>query len=315
MTKFSIIICTYNPRPEILERVLDSCLSQDSDHAAFEIILVDNNSTPPLEASPLIQTLASEKRIRLITEKKQGLTHARIAGVRNSTSDDLIFVDDDNVLDSFYLTKLNALRNNYPIVAIWGPGCILLDFFEGAPGWVKKHYAALFQQKNKIQAEFGCVKGWPDYYPAGTGMCVKKEVMETYIRHFEGGQISLTGRKGDTLQSAEDSQIVWTAVKMGHSAGTSPELKLTHVIPAKRTTRAYLARLNYGMAFSYQQALQEMFPEERGKFIKRTLKNKLGLIVRLMIRSGGKPLLFFRFYTIDNSWYRGLEAGAKYLSG
>ncbi|MDL5050765.1 glycosyltransferase [Oscillatoria amoena NRMC-F 0135] len=44
----SIIICTYNPRREILARTLQHLREQKLDEGpSFEVLIVDNNSAPP----------------------------------------------------------------------------------------------------------------------------------------------------------------------------------------------------------------------------------------------------------------------------
>jgi glycosyltransferase involved in cell wall biosynthesis len=304
---FSFIICTYNPPLHILEMVLRSCLAQKYARDQFEILLVDNNSRPALESDAQITSLTAEKRIRLLFQEKQGLAFARNLGTRQALGRTLVFVDDDNVLESNYLTELKKLQQNHPDVAVWGPGIIDVNYYEGAPAWVKTRFAYLFQQKNNRQTRFGIEKGWPSYFPAGSGMCVDKGLMEVYIRNFESGRLTHTGRSAGNLSSAEDSQIVWTAIKSGRPAGTSPFLKLTHYIPAKRATLNYLVNLNYGIARSYLGAMREIFPGEAEKFKKRSFRHKFNFLVKTLLKTNLNPFLFRRTLLIEDAWYRGID--------
>lgn len=303
--EFSVVICTYNPEQELLKRVLDSVTAQQFPKENYEVILVDNNSSSPV---PDFSFVKATENIICLTEKKQGLAYARIAGAKISKGNTIVFVDDDNVLNPNYLSELKIIVDAYPQVAVWGPGVIEPEYPNGAPAWIKKYFSGLFQQKNKTAVQYGCVVGWPDYYPAGSGMSVKKSVLVEYIRQFESGKLNATGRKGNSLASAEDSQIVWAAVKKGMAAGTSPALKLIHVIPSKRLTRNYLESLNFGISSSYKQALCEMFPEQRASFTKRNLLHKFNFVIKLFLKSKGNPVLFYRLYTIENAWFRGLES-------
>ena len=307
MNVFSILICTCNPALDTLEKVLKSCRKQTFDPGKYEIILVDNNSANPLSEVKFIKDIPATSNFKLIEEKTQGLAYARIAGSKAANSDTFVFVDDDNVLDANYLQNLKHLQAQYPQVAAWGPGVISIEYRGAVPDWVKTNYSWLFQQKNIEETKFGSVAGWPDYYPAGSGLCVTRAVMEKYIHEFEKGNLTLTGRTGKILSSAEDTQIVWTAVKIGLSAGTSPLLMLRHVIPSSRTSLAYLKALNYGVAISYATALKEMFPEKTGSLKKRSFAGKLNFALRMLLKARFKPLAFYRFYSIENSWYRAIE--------
>ena len=77
----SVIICTYN-RDQHIERALQSLVNQDFDKSAYEIIVVDNNST---DHTPEIIRRFKEKHpqyhIVLTKESRQGLSYARNKGI------------------------------------------------------------------------------------------------------------------------------------------------------------------------------------------------------------------------------------------
>lgn len=306
--KFSLIICSFNPEERILGQTLQSCFDLAFDKTNFEIILVDNNSSAPLQNEIYIKShLAQHQNFFCLHEKRQGLAYARHTGILKAQAPVIVFVDDDNVLDHNYLNALNALLEKHPEVGVWGPGAVEPDYIDGAPGWIRKHFGGLFQEKQLQETKFSCEAAWPYYYPAGSGMVVKKEVLEKYIHDFESGLLSATGRKGQQLTSGEDSQIVWTAVKMSLAAGTSPALKLKHIIPEKRTNQAYLEKLNHGISLSFYQSLTEMFPEKNSSLKKRTLKNKLGFIFRTWKSCALNPFLFAKKIAIEGAWQKGYD--------
>src|SRR5215216_3255811 len=98
--ELSVIICTHNPRREYLERALAGLAAQTLPRDQWELVLVDNASNPPLE--PWFD-VSREPKPRLIQETQLGLTHARLRGVRESSGEIIVFVDDDNVLAPDYL--------------------------------------------------------------------------------------------------------------------------------------------------------------------------------------------------------------------
>jgi len=89
----SVVLSTYN-RAHVLPRALDSLLDQDHDHARYEVIAVDNNSTDGTrEHIESFSTRASN--LRYVFEAKQGLSHARNAGILAARAPLIAFTDDD----------------------------------------------------------------------------------------------------------------------------------------------------------------------------------------------------------------------------
>ncbi len=64
MTPFlSVVLCTYNPRADYLQRVIEGLKAQTLRQSAWELIVVDNNSQPPLRvAGPRDQETAESAR-------------------------------------------------------------------------------------------------------------------------------------------------------------------------------------------------------------------------------------------------------------
>lgn len=89
MSSVSVVITTYN-RAEFLKRAIQSALKAGSD---LEVVVVDDCSTD--ETPAVCAKLANIRYIRLTTN--QGLAHARNAGVAESSSDFIAFLDDDDL--------------------------------------------------------------------------------------------------------------------------------------------------------------------------------------------------------------------------
>ena len=87
--KVSVVIPTYN-RVAYLGRAINSVLKQS--YPVNEIIVIDNGSTD--------QTLSFIKknftRIRVITEKKRGVSFARNLGIKNCKYNWIAFLDSDD---------------------------------------------------------------------------------------------------------------------------------------------------------------------------------------------------------------------------
>ena len=302
--KISIVICTYNPDERLLNRVLSSAAGQMFSPEEYEIILVDNNSSSPVsELSGVKDTRFSN--FQIIIEPKPGLSNARIAGVNRAQAPLIVFADDDNELSASYLSNLLKLRHEFPEVGIWGPGIIQIDFIDGAANWVRKYMPDKYQYRALQETKFGCEPGWKPYFPTGSGIAIKKEVFLNYLSLYQKGDITLTGRIGESLASGEDSQIVWSAIKMKIPVGTSPVLKLNHIIPQKRTQLSYLEQLNYNVAYSFYRGQYEMFGDPRLFLEKPKMLGNLKLLFSTFLQSHFHLITGLRLFKIEMAWRKG----------
>src|SRR5687767_8456010 len=107
---FSIVICTYNPAVEALQKCLASCLNQRCGRE-YEVIIIDNNSKPAINELPTLRDSLNNAKVRILVENEQGLAHARLKGLSNASFDNIVFADDDNVLNEDYLSVLAELNS------------------------------------------------------------------------------------------------------------------------------------------------------------------------------------------------------------
>lgn len=100
MPEISVIVPFYN-----MERYIRDCirglLAQNYPDDAYEIIMVDNNST---DASPAI--VKQQPRITLLTEQKQGAYAARNRGLAAARGSIIAFTDPDCVPDPHWLRQI-----------------------------------------------------------------------------------------------------------------------------------------------------------------------------------------------------------------
>lgn len=133
---FSIIIPVYNGQQTII-RAINSCLNQSV--YDLEVIIIDNCSTD--ETKKYVKQI-KDTRIKYIYVDKKGRSNARNIGIKNSTGKYLLFLDADDELDRFYLSKaLNILRNN-------------LDYFGYSCGTI--YHNSIINTKTLLK----CEKDW-----------------------------------------------------------------------------------------------------------------------------------------------------------
>jgi glycosyltransferase involved in cell wall biosynthesis len=102
MACISVIICTHNPRPDYLRRVLEALRNQTLSLEKWELLLVDNASQEPVTSESW--DLSWHRHARYIREENVGIASARLRGMQEANADLMVFVDDDNVLSPDYLS-------------------------------------------------------------------------------------------------------------------------------------------------------------------------------------------------------------------
>jgi glycosyltransferase involved in cell wall biosynthesis len=111
--KVSVVIPCYNDENYILEAV-QSVLDQTFQD--FEIIIVDDGSN---EATKKVLANIRSEKIRLITQKNQGLSAARNNGIKVAKALYILVLDGDDTVDAFFLEKAVAiLEENQAIGAV-----------------------------------------------------------------------------------------------------------------------------------------------------------------------------------------------------
>src|SRR3954452_2966602 len=121
----SVIICTHNPRLDYLRRVLEALRDQTLPTDHWQLLIIDNASNTPLKD---ILDLSWHSSACCILEKQVGLSAARQRGIKDSSTNLLVFIDDDNILDSNYLKEVMSIEQKWPLLGAWGSGSIVPEF-------------------------------------------------------------------------------------------------------------------------------------------------------------------------------------------
>ena len=245
-TKISVILCTHNPNIAILEETLNHLYLQNLNKKEWELLIIDNASSKPLKTQI---DISSQKEAKIVEEKKLGLTNARLCGFNHAKSDLLVLVDDDNLLNFNYLKSCLEIANNYPEIGAFG-GSIQGVFKEEPPKWIQHDLIYLaVREINEISIAKETEKNFN--IPAGAGMCIRKTVCDHYQKLLKKNPFrKKLDRQGQGLVSSGDTDLACCAWDIGMQIGNFPQLRCQHIIPAKRMTRRYMARLHEGMAFS-----------------------------------------------------------------
>jgi glycosyltransferase involved in cell wall biosynthesis len=242
----SVIICTHNPRWDYMQRCISALRDQRLPYNRWELVVVDNRSDAPL-ADRFI--LSWHPRAHLVREETLGLTVARLRGIRESTGDLLVFVDDDNVLDVDFLEIAIRTLEERPFLGSWSGQC--RPMFEAPPPeWTHRYWGNLVIREFDKDV-WSNLPRLPQSMPCGAGLCVRRVVALHYLDlHESGKRLFQFDRNGKSLLSGGDNDLAACACDIGLGVGLIASLKLTHLISPERLTEDYLARLAEGIHYS-----------------------------------------------------------------
>ena len=197
--KLSIIICTYN-RAKYIRPLLDSIVANDLPKQDYEIILVDNNCTD--NTRDICSTFASDHAdvmFRYTIEPEQGLSAARNKGIKEATGDILVYIDDDAIVDTWYLRTITEyMDKNHDCMACGGPIIPLYETEEPKwmSHWTKELLTAYMYFGDKERVYPG------ERYPGGGNAAYRAQVFK------EVGLFNTDlGRKGNNLMGSEEKDI------------------------------------------------------------------------------------------------------------
>jgi len=272
----SVVLCAYNPREDYLQATLDSLRAQDLPLSEWELIVVDNNSQPPLAGHC---DLGWHPAGRIVVETNQGLAHARRRGYIEARGELIIHSDDDNVLAPDYLSTARRIYRDQPRIGTFGG----------------QRFATFeIEPRNDLERSFGGERRiktdrWtniPDdtrAMPFGAGMCLRREVVTAYLRQVDGDPRRLSlGRTGTRLLTGEDLDLNYVATGLGLGTGLFAALNFRHFIPRKHMTEDHVVR--YAAANAYSVILLKFLHYGMVDLGCRSLPARLLLWLRVYLR-------------------------------
>lgn len=275
----SVITCSHNPRADYISQVLAALASQSLDPSSWEFLLVDSASTEPL-ADRI--DLSWHHRSRVVREEEPGLTRARLRGIEESSGDLLIFVDDDNVLDSNFLEEALRIYSSRPEIGSWSgatrPG------FESTPeAWTERYWGNLVIREVHRDS-WSNLPMLPETMPCGAGLCVRRAVADYYsMLHSTGRRSFPLDRVGTSLLSGGDNDLAACACDIGLGVGVFGAMTLTHLIPPNRLDEEYLVRLTEGIALS--AVLLRSLRDPASAAQRPSRKRRIADLVRLTLKN------------------------------
>jgi glycosyltransferase involved in cell wall biosynthesis len=240
MGVLDLVVCTYD-NARLLDGTLASIRAQKDVSELREVVIVDNNCTDDTREVVARHAREAVVPIRVVMEPEQGLTPARVRGVKSTSAPWIAFVDDDCLLADDWVEQAVLFAAQHPECGAFG-GQVTLEW-EVPPPFVLKHrYAYAGKQHGEVAHR----RPWL----AGIGMVVRREAL---ARSGWIDEQFLDDRIGRSLVSGGDMEIS-LRLAAAHELWYNPACRLRHVIPIRRMTREYLKRMQFGLGASRHNA-------------------------------------------------------------
>lgn len=240
----SIIVCCYNSAARLPETMKHLAQQQVNANQQWEVIVVDNASTDDTKevAEREWQSAGAPTSMQVLRENKLGLRYAREKGILAAQYDYIIFCDDDNWLAPDYVQQAEAIMcGDNEIGMAGGVGTPVFETNE-APAWFST-YQGVFACGPQVDYE-GYAR-YRDVGMYGAGMVARRDILQKLVT--SGYEFLLTDRKGKSLSSGHDWEMVIILRLLGYKAYFSSKLKFGHYMTAARMNRKYLKKLAYGL--------------------------------------------------------------------
>ena len=279
MSRLSVIVCAHNPRQDFLHRVLDALKAQTLSKDTWELLLIDNGSKEPLAKT---FDLSWHPVGKLIREDELGLTPARLRGIRDSTGELLVFVDDDNLLSPDYLSECQDISAKFTFLGSWG-GQVIPEY-EKPPSPEMQPFLRYLLIREFQEIRWSNTVNFHETAPCGAGMCLRRAVAEEYVSLLaRDPRRKVLDRRGDLIFACGDTDMALCARRLGLGTGVFPNLKLLHLIPASRVTESFFLKAAFGGGYSFT-LLEYLYGITRTKPEPNLLRRVVGF-ARLMTRS------------------------------
>jgi GT2 family glycosyltransferase len=225
-------------------------LQQGLDAVAWELLIVDNNSSDGTEECVLEANRTLKLPVRYLKEPTQGLSSARNHGIREAQGDIVAFTDDDQTVGTQWLRAILDAYDRYDCVGVGGQIIEVLP--EAQPPWLTTDgpyslawVLGRFQpspQPKKLNTA-----------PYGGNMAVRRNAFARY-----GLFRSDLGRNNTTPLTGEEADYFGRLLANGETIMYVPDAVIFHHIEKGRLSKRYFLSWHYhhGRSLARMRTLQ-----------------------------------------------------------
>jgi glucosyl-dolichyl phosphate glucuronosyltransferase len=236
----TVILCTYNRSQSVGSTLNSIAASVLPDSVAWEVLVVDNNSSDQTREVVSEVCRRYPGRFRYLLEPQSGKSHALNTGIREAQGDVLAFVDDDVTVEPTWLENLTAvLRDNE-----WAGagGRIILQWPSALPRWLSvdgphaRFPFPAFNQGVEAKQLIGP--------PFGTNMAFRKEMFQKYgIFRTDLGP----SPNEEVPRPSEDTEFGRRLIAGGERLRYEPLAIVYHPVAEDRISKGYFLNWSFDL--------------------------------------------------------------------
>lgn len=274
----SVIICTYNRSKSLLKTLESFRGVLNPREAAWELILVDNNSNDDTREIANHFIKSSIFPCKYLFENRQGLSYARNTGITEAIGDILSFTDDDVIVDECWLRNIENEFKNKDVACIGGK---ILPIWENPqPAWLTGELLQFLALQDlgeeKIVLDRPVI--WGANLSIRSSMFQKYGVFDTKLGNIEG-----------KLYGGEETKFVQLLLANGENVLYCPDILVHHCIPGFRMKKSYFRKWVYDKG--ELKAIQ--MEEYRSRNIRGipfyVIREAGGDLLRYLVKQGSAP--------------------------
>jgi glycosyltransferase involved in cell wall biosynthesis len=237
----TVIVCTYNRANSLGETL--AALSRQVTPQSFrwELLVIDNNSDDETQA--VVERFAPMAPVptRYLFEPKQGLSHARNAGIASAKSNIVAFTDDDVTPEPDWVFWTFAAVRDHSVDGVGGR--ILPKWSASPPKWLATDRMLLSLLALQDLEQGGPVTAHNGVRIFGANMAFRREGFA------EIGPFDVTrGRVGAKLAGGEETEFVQRALAAGKCITYDPRLVVWHHVGPDRMRKQYFRKWRFDSA-------------------------------------------------------------------
>ena len=247
MRDATVLIATYN-RAALLAETLDSLRQlRVRPGRAWEVLVVDNNSTDATRAVVEGRVAQFPVPLRYLFEGRQGRSSALNAGIAASDGEVIAMTDDDVIVDERWLdAACDVLLDKDGAIAYAG-GPVEPIWEVDPPAWLDLTRGDLWGTiAIQDHGDRPFVYEEARRVPLGANMAARRSFF-TAIGNFRA---DLGRSSGRLVLGQEVPELLTRARAAGLRGMYVPAMRVRHHIPARRLTRAYFRRWWFGKGVS-----------------------------------------------------------------
>jgi len=294
--RLSVVVCTYN-RADLLPGCLESLADQTADKSAYEVIIVNNNSTDTTQE--IAESFTSrEPNFRVVIETAQGISHARNRGGVEAQGEYVAYIDDDAKARLDWVSAIIRFFEAEPeAIGVGGPYYAYSTV--PIPAWFPKEYGSMSLGNVTRLLQKG-------EWISGTNMVFKK-----YALNEVGGFDTSIGMSGDKVSYGEEPHLTRKMLERGMKIYYCAEMSVDHAILPNKFRLRWLLRSNFANGYDCVTAFN--YPGQAGTYLPslgRSMKHALYLFLfskekylkTRIYRSAGQLLWHVGFFVKLMGW-------------